>query len=66
MEKDKKKFNLVHLISLYLRRRNKALTASPVLLPPTTEPDDSPAPGNQWPVKLLLFYRSKREEIGIR
>ncbi|XP_062254119.1 ribosomal protein S6 kinase alpha-1 isoform X1 [Platichthys flesus] len=52
MEKDKRKFNLFNLLTLYLSKRNKALTSSPSHSTSTAatgiSTDTLPAPGNLW------------------
>lgn len=56
MDKDKKKFNLTRLLSIYLRKKNKALAGSPVHFnsckpAAATGTDSLPAPRNHWTVK---------------
>uniref|UniRef100_A0A671VB33 Ribosomal protein S6 kinase n=2 Tax=Euteleostomi TaxID=117571 RepID=A0A671VB33_SPAAU len=53
MDKDKKKFTLTRLLSIYLRRKNKALAGSPVHFnsckpAAATGTDSLPAPRNHW------------------
>ncbi|CAB1435606.1 unnamed protein product [Pleuronectes platessa] len=52
MEKDKRKFNLFNLLTLYLSKRNKALTSSPSHSTSAAatgiSTDTLPAPGNLW------------------
>lgn len=59
MEKEKRKFSLSRLLTLYLRRKNKSLhcngcrTAPAPAATPAAGSDDEPpaAPGNTWTVK---------------
>lgn len=43
MEKEKRKFKLSRLLTVYLRRKNKSLQGG--------DPDTPPAEGNTWTVK---------------
>lgn len=53
MEKEKRKFSLSRLLTLYLRRKNKSLHCSGCRTAPAAGSDDKPpaAPGNTWTVK---------------
>lgn len=58
MEKDKRKFNLTRMLSIYLFKKNKSLTGSPAhcnTYRPTAATDNDtgtlPPPENHWTVK---------------
>lgn len=59
MEKDKRKFNLARVLSIYLFKKNKSLTGSPAhcngyrSAPAAAPADDDALPpsGNHWTVK---------------
>lgn len=55
MEKEKRKFSLSRLLTLYLRRKNRSLHCSGCRTAPAAAADSSDeppaAPGNTWTVK---------------
>lgn len=62
MEKDKKRFNLTRLLTLYLPKKNKALAGSPAhcnscrsTAATSKGTDTSPPPRNRWTVKWYLL-----------
>lgn len=56
-EKERRKFNLSRLLTLYLRRRNKSLQGS-------DPPEPPPAPGNTWTVKWPVRPPTDRPTAG--